>query len=340
MNARIPARRLAQPAVSLPLTPHRTFISDLFNRFRKRDKNEKPTNNPVKPKVKNPLLENYMKNKPEPITQRRPEMKRGGLTPGSIFEDQPAAPTPSRREDTTPTAIAAPDEADRFPGRDRNAMAAALHPDPRGDARWARKMVIRETQRRGRVSRAVQLRRQEREDLVKSPLIKTSVKKLVKLAHQIQGKPIEEAILQMRFSKKKAAVEVLKHLEYARDHATVARGMGLGDAAAAEEGDVVEQKPVEIELKDGSRKVVKDKTGIYVDQAWVGRGPYGKSYEFRARGRINILRTPTTSISVVLKEEATRIRQSEDIKKKRDNRKLWTQLPDRPIQQQRQHVLW
>lgn len=45
-------------------------------------------------------------------------------------------------------------------------------------------------------------------------------------------------------------------------------------------------------------------------------------------------------ISVVLKEEATRIRQSEDIKKKRDNRKLWTQLPDRPIQQQRQHVLW
>lgn len=243
-----------------------------------------------------------MKNKPEPITQQRPEMKRGALTKGSIFEDQAAAPTPTPRKDTTPTAVSAPDEADRFPGRDRNAMAAALHPDPRGDARWARKMVIRETQRRGRVSRAVQLRRQEREDLVKSPLIKTSVKKLVKLAHQIQGKPIEEAILQMRFSKKKAAVEVLRHLEYARDHATVARGMGLGDAAAEEEGDAAgqPQKPVEIELKDGSRKLVKDRTGIYVDQAWVGRGPYGKSYEFRARGRINILRTPTTSKSSIL----------------------------------------
>lgn len=246
-----------------------------------------------------------MKNKPEPITQQRPEMKRGTLTKGSIFEDQAAAtpPTPSRREDTT-TTTPAPDEADRYPGRDRTAMAAALHPDPRGDARWARKMVIRETQRRGRVSRAVQLRRQEREDLVKSPLIKTSVKKLVKLAHQIQGKPIEEAILQMRFSKKKAATEVLKHLEYARDHATVARGMGLGDAQQEEESEAgqqqQQQKPVEIELKDGSRKVVKDRTGIYVDQAWVGRGPYGKSYEFRARGRINVLRTPTTSKSSIL----------------------------------------
>lgn len=45
-------------------------------------------------------------------------------------------------------------------------------------------------------------------------------------------------------------------------------------------------------------------------------------------------------ISVVLKEEATRIRQSEDMQRKRANRKLWVQLPDRPIQQQRQHLLW
>ncbi|EKG14397.1 Ribosomal protein L22/L17 [Macrophomina phaseolina MS6] len=195
-------------------------------------------------------------------------------------------------------------------------------------------MVIRETQRRGRVSRTVELKRTEREDLVKSPLIKTSVKKLVKLAHQIQGKPIEEAILQMRFSKKKAAKEVLKHLEYARDHAVVSRGMGLGEAEGTK------GEPVEIELKDGRRKKVDDRTGIYVDQAWVGRGSYGRAYEFRARGRINILRLPTTSISVVLKEEATRIRQSEEMQQKRANRKLWVQLPDRPIQQQRQHLLW
>lgn len=168
-------------------------------------------------------------------------------------------------------------------------MAAALNPDPRGAARWQRKMVIRETQRRGRVSRTTQLLRTEREDRLVSPMIKTSVKKLVMLSHQIAGKPIDEAILQMRFSKKKAAKEVLKHLEYARDHATVARGMGLGEAEGTK------GQPTEIELKDGKRKVVKDRTDIYVDQAWVSRGTYGKTYEFRARGRVNVLRLPSTS---------------------------------------------
>jgi hypothetical protein len=44
--------------------------------------------------------------------------------------------------------------------------------------------------------------------------------------------------------------------------------------------------------------------------------------------------------SVILKEEKTRMRISEEIKKKRDNRKLWTALPDRPITAQRQYCLW
>ncbi|KAH7062657.1 mitochondrial large ribosomal subunit [Macrophomina phaseolina] len=332
MNVRIPARRLAQPAVSLPLTPRRTFISDLFNSLRKRDKTEKPSANPEKPKPKNPLLDQYLRNKPESPLQKRPDMRRGSLASGSIFEDVPARPTQEQEAEQAQTPK--PGAHPLFPDRDPNAMATVLDPDPRSSARWQRKMVIRETQRRGRVSRTVELKRTEREDLVKSPLIKTSVKKLVKLAHQIQGKPIEEAILQMRFSKKKAAKEVLKHLEYARDHAVVSRGMGLGEAEGTK------GEPVEIELKDGRRKKVDDRTGIYVDQAWVGRGSYGRAYEFRARGRINILRLPTTSISVVLKEEATRIRQSEEMQQKRANRKLWVQLPDRPIQQQRQHLLW
>lgn len=312
-------------AVSLPLTPHRTFISDLFNSFRKGDKM-------IKPKPKNPLLDQYLRNKPDSPAQLQPKVKRGSLASGSIFEDDVA---------TRPTHEQELEEQERekaadplYHNRDANAMAMALDPDPRGSQRWQRKMVIRETQRRGRVSRTVELKRTEREDLVKSPMIKTSVKKLVMLAHQIQGKPIEEAILQMRFSKKKAAKEVLKHLEYARDHAVVSRGMGLGEA------DGTKGEPTEIELKDGRRKVVDDRTGIYVDQAWVGRGTYGRAYDIRARGRVNVLRLPQTSISVVLKEEATRIRQSEDMQRKRANRKLWVQLPDRPIQQQRQHLLW
>ncbi|KAL1614645.1 39S ribosomal protein L22, mitochondrial [Diplodia seriata] len=332
MNVRIPARRLARPAVSLPLAPRRPFISDMFSKLRKRDGSEKPGWNPPKPKVQNPLLDNYLRTKPDSKASGQPQPQQGSLTSDSIFADEPSGPPPT--DEDAPEATAAADHSELYPGRDRAAMAMALHPDPRGDARWARKMVIRETRYRGRVTRAVALKRSEREQLLASPLIKTSVKKLGMLARQIQGKPVDEAILQMRFSKKKAAKKVLEHLEYARDHAVVSRGMGLGEAEGTK-GD-----PVEIELKDGRRKLVEDRTGIYVDQAWVGRGPYGKAYDIRARGRVNVLRLPSTSISVVLKEEATRIRQSEERQKKRDNRKVWTHLPDRPIQQQRQHLLW
>jgi len=34
------------------------------------------------------------------------------------------------------------------------------------------------------------------------------------------------------------------------------------------------------------------------------------------------------------------VRVSEEIKKKRDNRKVWTALPDRVVTAQRQYCLW
>jgi len=150
-------------------------------------------------------------------------------------------------------------------------------------------MVIRQVRRRGRLTKAQQLKRTERESLSKSEMIKTSVKKLGALARQIAGKPIEEAIIQMRFSPKKAAREVKKHLEQARDKAIVERGMGLGEAEGTK------GTPTEIQLKDGKRKRITDQTGIYVDQAWVGRGSFGIGYDYRARGRLNYLRLPHTS---------------------------------------------
>lgn len=212
--------------------------------------------------------------------------------------------------------------------------------------------------------------RTERVSLAKSPFIKTSIKKLYPLARQIAGKPIEEAIVQMRFSKKKAAVDVKKHLEYARDEAMVKRGMGLGVVKAvdvegqiegeAKEGSTMPQGTVVID-KNGKRRWVTDKTNMYVDQAWVGRGTYRDSPLFRARGRVDRLRHPQISkrydtekgdaplelwltlsigISVVLKEEATRIRLMEEREQKRQNRKVWMHLPDRPVTAQRQYPLW
>jgi len=48
----------------------------------------------------------------------------------------------------------------------------------------------------------------------------------------------------------------------------------------------------------------------------------------------------SSGLSVILKEEKTRIRLHEDREKKERNKKVWVQLPNRPITAQRQHYSW
>ena len=188
-------------------------------------------------------------------------------------------------------------------------MAAALDPLPEVRARWQRKMVIREIRGRGRMSKTVKLARTERSHLSKSEFFKTSVKKLFPLANQIAGKPLTEAMVQMRFSKKKAAQDVLRHLEYARDQAIVMRGMGLGKVQAGKVVDAQEtpggqesgqeEERLVVEDKKGKKRVVTDRTAMYVDEAWVGRGEYGFGTDYRARGTANRLMLPYTSESII-----------------------------------------
>ena len=172
-------------------------------------------------------------------------------------------------------------------------MAAALNPRPRARQRWLRKMVIRNVRGRGRLNKTEKILRTERSHLSKSPWIKASVKKLYPLARQIAGKPITEAMVQMRFSKKKAARDILRHLEMARDEAVVVKGMGLG--AVGEEKGVDEKKEVVIEDKKGKKRGVKDLSQMYIDEAWVGRGRYEHAIDYRARGKGNKLYLPHTS---------------------------------------------
>lgn len=320
----------------------------------------------------------------------------GGLASSSVFADE-YLPVSGK---SAPVGMEG--AATALSARSPQQMAARLDPNPNGRARWQRKMVIRSVRRAGRLTREMQIARAERSHTSKSRFFKTSVKKLVPLARQIAGKSLDEAILQMRFSRKKAAVEVQKHLIQARNEAIVMRGMGLPDpdrtqptilgpgesklsvedriqsaikksqistgialptteqrvyagltqstpvmdrqnpeiSSPAETGPLLSQTPA----KTLRENVEHNPTDMYIAQAWVNRGPYGSAPDYRARGRVFTMRLPHTGISVMLKEEKTRTREKAEKEmkaiRKRLNGKVWTQLPDRPIVRQSQHVLW
>jgi ribosomal protein L22 len=237
------------------------------------DKGETSVKTPI-----NPLTEEFLKRKP----QNRATITRGSLSSSSIFEDEEQA-GPKPKHMTGTKAGQKPDL------RNPDIMAAALDPDPIGRKLWERRMVIRGIQKRGRLTRIQLLKRQERQLLSKSHDFQTSVKKLAPLARQIAGKTVDEAIIQMRFSKKKAAREVKEHLVHAKNEAIVKRGMGLGSL------DVEKTTPIKIKTKDGKRVTVSDPTTLYVDQAWCGKGLFGKTPDYRARGQVNIMKNRTTS---------------------------------------------
>lgn len=264
---------------------------------------------------------------------------QGGLAPSSAFGGELKRRKTSLVEDP-------------FEERNLDHMAQVLNPRPETRLKWQRKMVIRELRRRGRMNKTTRLARTEREHMSKSYFFKTSMKKLAPLARQIAGKSLDEAILQMRFSNKKAAIEVRQHLVQARNEAIVVKGMGLGRITSAEDPNAELQAdpaetpalPHQTPLKRLKKDEAVDPTDMYIAQAWTNRGPYGREPEYRARGRMNILRPPYTGITVLLKEEKTRTREKAEKEarrlKKRLGKSKWTHLPDRPVTAQRQHVLW
>ena len=263
--------------------------------------------NPFKSRRKRQILDPSSPDFLKPLEAERAKLEEerskppqvGDLAPGSIIDAVSSRPTPQDLEDL--------DREKKVTVNDPYKLAAVLDPTPRATARWQRKMVIREIRGRGRMSKTVKLARTERSHLSKSEMIKTSIKKLFPLANQIAGKPLSEAMVQMRFSKKKAAQDVLKHLEYARDQAIVIKGMGLGkvqtQAQRAEKKDEESREPEQqeerllVEDKKGKKRVVTDRTAMYVDEAWVGRGTPQVGADHRAHGETNRLTLPFTSMS-------------------------------------------
>ena len=231
-------------------------------------------------------------------TALRERMTAGRMESASIFSDELEA----ARGDRQPSQSGG-GKPRRLPTDDlglsrlREHMQQAVDPDARSRVRWERKMVIRHTSRClspfGKETRKEKIARTERASLSGSMYLPTSTKKLVHLAHQIHGKTVEDAIQQMRFSKKKMAREVKFHLEESRAVAVAERGMGLGRV----NGEVLKAgEEVKLQTKDGKWITVNDPTRLYVAEAWVAKGPWrGMRPDYRARGRMFIKKKPSTS---------------------------------------------
>ncbi|KAH7149724.1 ribosomal protein L22/L17 [Dactylonectria estremocensis] len=247
----------------------------------------------------------------------------------NIFQDEIETTPKGQSKEMTPGG----GEAEQ---KTKENMAMVVDPDPRSRIRWQRKKVIQMVRRNGRLTKEERIIMSERELLHKSEFMPTSVKKLVMLARQIAGKPVDDAITQMSWSKKKFATEVRYYLEEARDLAIAQRGMGLGVA----NGETF-TKPLKIQTKEGKWIEISDPTRMYIAQSWVGRGTWrGKKIDYKGRGRMGIIKHPSTSLTILLKEEKSRIREYKDREAKKAKKGPWVHLPNRPVYGQRPYYSW
>ncbi|KAK6507236.1 54S ribosomal protein L22, mitochondrial [Arthrobotrys musiformis] len=278
-----------QPLLTLLTPPQTRTFFGLFRRKNLEDSKGVPLS-----------VAELLQKQPElpPSTAQASKLKRGDLSSSSIFEQQDE----STAESEVPSTILS-----RLGAQNRTAILkeSGLYPSSPG---FMAKHRIREIKRRGRLPPSIQKLQSEKSHLVKSHNFKTSLKKLGPLARQIAGKPLEHALVQMRYSPKKAAKEVLKHLVHAKNEAIYTKGF--------------------------------DPEQTYISQAWVGRGTPDREPQPRARSRINILVRPYTSISVILKENKTLERLAKEKEEKRLRQKTWVPLANRPIYGQHQYYQW
>ncbi|KAI1136280.1 ribosomal protein L22 [Hypoxylon sp. FL0543] len=332
MSLHLPARRVAatasavagKPSLHLQYLLPRTQRRSAWFNFGKK--------NASKGSEESPFAQELTRREREQMMASRNLDRTQGT---SIFDEEIKEAERARPEEQQ-----GPGEASRSPiagTRIKEHMERAEDPDPRWRVRFLKRKVMQMVRDGNKpLTREQRIKLSEKEHVSKSTALPTSVKKLVHLSHQIVGKTVDEAITQMRFSKKKMAREVKWQLEDARDRAIAAHGMGLGAA-----GGQALVKPKRIQTKDGKWVEVHDPTTLYVDQSWVTKGFWrGMRIQYHARSRMSVMWRPTASISMVLKEEKTRIRQHEERVEKQAKKAPWVHLPNRPVTAQRPYYSW
>ncbi|MEO1135964.1 MAG: 50S ribosomal protein L22 [Pseudomonadota bacterium] len=106
--------------------------------------------------------------------------------------------------------------------------------------------------------------------MAKGRLIRTSPQKLNLVAQLIRGMPVEKALAELTFSRKRVAQNVKKVLESA-----------IANAENNHDLDIDQ---------------------LVVDQAFVGKNMVMKRWRARARGRVGRIQKPFSEITIVVKE--------------------------------------
>ncbi len=110
----------------------------------------------------------------------------------------------------------------------------------------------------------------ENQAMAKGRLIRTSPQKLHLVAQLIRGMPVEKALAELTFSRKRIAQNVKKVLESA-----------IANAENNHDLDI---------------------DSLVVDQAFVGKNMVMKRWRARARGRVGKIQKPFSEITIVVKE--------------------------------------
>ncbi|WP_375203173.1 50S ribosomal protein L22 [Hyphococcus sp.] len=110
----------------------------------------------------------------------------------------------------------------------------------------------------------------ETQAMAKGRLIRTSPQKLNLVAQLIRGMPVEKALAELTFSRKRISQNVKKVLESA-----------IANAENNHDLDIDQ---------------------LVVDQAFVGKNMVMKRWKARARGRVGRIQKPFSEITIVVKE--------------------------------------
>lgn len=108
------------------------------------------------------------------------------------------------------------------------------------------------------------------EAMAKGRMIRTSPQKLNLVAQMIRGMPVEKALAELTFSRKRVAQNVKKVLESA-----------IANAENNHDLDI---------------------DSLVVDKAFVGKNLVMKRWRARARGRVGRIQKPFSEITIVVKE--------------------------------------